>query len=128
MRKILFISSIIYIFVTCTPYNSDKVNTELIQGKWQLMDTKNHKDKLDTVQIDYSEEFTYLIFKGNKCIQYMPDLADTLDFTFSIYDYKLTLYKDSIYINKLNIDSLSSDKLVLSQENSEHIYKKIKQY
>lgn len=127
MQKIIFTIAISALFITCTSYDSNKVNTNLIQGKWQLVDTENQNNILDTVRIDYSKEITYLTFNGTTCTQHMPDLADTLNFTFSIYDYKLMLYKDNVLVNKLDIDSLNSDKLVLSQEKSEHIYKKIRQ-
>lgn len=127
MQKIIYIITISVLLITCTSYDSNKVNTNLIQGKWQLIDTENHSDALDTVLIDYSTEITYLTFDGTRCTQYMPDLADTLKFTFSIHDYKLMLYKDNVLVNKLDIDSLSSEKLILSQNKGGHIYKKIRQ-
>lgn len=127
MYKKVFITAIVCIFIACTSYNSNKVNTELIQGKWQLVDIEHSSHEYDTLSIDYLEEITLLRFDGDKCIQYMPDLGDTLNFTFAIHDYKLMLYKDNVFINRLNIDSLTSDKLVLSQTDSEHIYRKIRQ-
>lgn len=127
MQKITFTTAIVCIFMSCTSYDSNKVNTELIQGKWQLVDIEHSRHQYDTLSIDYLKEITFLVFDGNKCTQNMPDLEDTLNLTFSIHDFKLMLYKDSICINKLNIDSLTSEKLVLSQEDSEHIYTKIMQ-
>lgn len=127
MQKTIFITAIVCIFIGCTSYNSNKVNTELIQGKWQLVDIEHFSHQYDTLSIDYLEEITFLVFDGDKCTQYMPDLGDTLNLTFSILDYKLMLYKGEVCINKLNIDSLTSERLVLSQEDSEHIYTKIRQ-
>lgn len=91
------------------------------------MDAEYTSQVLDTVEVDYARELTFLVFEGDKCTQLMPDLKDTVHFTFVIHDYYLKLYKDSTLINNLNIDSLTQDKLILSQKKSEHIYKKIRQ-
>jgi len=111
-------------FFACTSYNSDKANTELIQGKWLLVDVDH--SIYDTITVDYSNEQTFLIFEGSKCIQYMPDLNDTLDLTFSIHNFQLVLYKDSIPLSKFMIDTLTTEELILSHEKSERLYKKIR--
>lgn len=119
----IFIS--IFIFTHCNRYNSDKVNTEMIQGKWLL--TEAERIGYDTIEIDYEQELTYLVFDGNKCSQYMSDLKDTINFTFLIHDYDLELYEDSIPFRKLFIDILTSDSLVLSFKDDKWKYKKIEQ-
>lgn len=121
----LIIWSITFIIATswsCTPYDSNKVNYELIQGKWLLMDVD--RELYDSVTVDYTKELTFLVFKDHDCIQYMPDWMDTLKFTFAIENYKLHLYKDSALFRSLTINSLSADSLILSVKENEWIYKK----
>jgi len=101
------------------------VNNELIQGKWLLIDVD--RELYDSVKVDYAKELTFLIFKNNECIQYMPDWMDTLKFTFAIDNYKLHLYKDSTPFRTLTINSLSSDSLTLSVKENEWVYKKTEQ-
>ncbi|WP_051697679.1 hypothetical protein [Prevotella sp. 10(H)] len=118
---ILFILGIcIY---SCTPYDSDRVNTGLIQGKWVLADAERTV-MYDTVNVDYNKELTFLIFEGNKCSQHMSDIKDTIDFTFVIRNYELRLYKDDKPFRKLDIDLLSADSLILSVTDNIWIYKK----
>ncbi|MDR2954479.1 MAG: hypothetical protein LBV43_05315 [Prevotella sp.] len=121
----LFIITTIYLFAACTPYNSNEANIRMIQGTWLLQDVEH--SVLDTVTVDYNEERTYLIFKGSDCIQYMPDLQDTLKFTFAIRDYKLILFRDSLILNTLHIDTLTNESLILSHEKSERVYKRIQE-
>lgn len=111
--------------VSCTYYNSDKVNMKMIQGKWQLVDVEHNI--YDTVSVDYTKEQTYLIFEDDKCTQYMPDLKDTLKLNFSIRDYQLAFIKDSTLISVFSIDSLTEQTLILSHETNERIYKKVEQ-
>lgn len=122
-----FTIAITCLLIACTPYDSNKVNTDLIQGKWQLVDIKNFDQAQDSILIDYSKDITFLIFDDNTFIQQMPDLKDTLILNFRIHDYHLYLLKDSLTVNKLSIDSLTVEKLVLSQKNDTHIYKRIKE-
>lgn len=114
---------ILWGIVACTPYDSNKVNNELIQGKWQLIDVDH--EVYDTIAVDYSRELTYLAFVGDTCTQYMPDLRDTLMWAFTIHDYRLILLKDSSSIIRFEIDSLTDRTLVLSHDASEHIYRKV---
>ena len=53
-----------YLLCGCTPYNADKVNTSLIQGKWILADVD--RTIYDNVDVDYNKDRTYLIFDGDK--------------------------------------------------------------
>lgn len=112
-----------YVIVSCTPYNSNEVNKQLIQGKWLLMDVEH--DVYDTISVDYIREETYLSFEGDSCIQYMPDLKDTLNLSFSIKDYQLAFFKDSLIVGKFSIDSLTDKKLILSHDLSERVYLKV---
>jgi hypothetical protein len=113
----------IYLLGGCTPYNADKANTGLIQGKWTL--TGVNRTTYDTVKVDYNEERTYLIFEGNKCAQYMSDWEDTLNFIFIIHNYELSLYKDDELLRRLDIEALSNDSLILSVAEDKWIYKKL---
>lgn len=128
MRKLLYfiISGILScIFIACKPYSSDKKNTDLIQGKWVLTEVKRNHDILDTVSVDFTKEQTFLVFEGSKCTQYMPDVGDTLHLTFRIRDYQIGLYKDSVRINILNIDTLTSNLLYLSLKDDQWEYMKV---
>lgn len=130
MKKVYFLFSLFIILIIstswgCTHYDSNKVNNELIQGKWLLIDVD--RELYDSVKVDYAKELTFLIFKNNECIQYMPDWMDTLKFTFAIDNYKLHLYKDSTPFRTLTINSLSSDSLTLSVKENEWVYKKTEQ-
>lgn len=117
--------SVLLFIASCTYYNSDKVNTKMIQGKWQLIDVEHNI--YDTVSVDYTKEQTYLIFEDDRCTQYMPDLKDTLHLIFSIRDYQLAFFKDSTLVSVFSIDSLTEQTLILSHETNERIYKKIEQ-
>lgn len=117
---VLFITG--YLFCCCTPYNADKVNNSLIQGKWILTDVD--RAVYDSINVDYNKERTYLIFDGDKCAQHMSDWEDTLNFRFTIHNYELNLYKDDTPFRSLDIDALSKDSLVLSIADNKWVYKK----
>ena len=118
--SILFTS----LLLCCKPYNSDEANQKLIQGKWMLVDAD--RDLLDTIKVDYNKQVTYLVFTGNKCSQQMVDLNETTDYTFTISDFDLNLHTDSVLDNKLHIDLLTADSLILSKgDKSLWKYKKI---
>lgn len=122
----IFLSSVIImlLFSLCTPYNSDKANYKLIQGRWMLVDVNHSEIILDTVRIDYNKNQTILVFEKNKLTQYMNDLNDTTDFTFVIRDYKLAIFRDSVATNVFIIRKLTGDSLILEYEKGERIYKK----
>ncbi|MDU1889428.1 MAG: hypothetical protein E6767_01955 [Dysgonomonas sp.] len=113
---------IIAISYCCTPYNSDKVNTELLQGKWVLTDVND--SVLDTINVDYTKELTFLLFSKDSCIQIMPDIKDTTFLSFNVHNYKLNFFSNNKQINQLQIDVLTKDSLVLSQYQNWHKYKR----
>lgn len=123
---ILILSALLTLSV-CTPYNSNKVNYETIQGKWMLVDAHHAMEKVDTVFMDFEKEQTILLFEDNKCTQYMSYMNDTLTFTFYIDDYKLALYKDTVPINVFGIVALTQDSLILLNNVTLRKYKKIGQ-
>ncbi|MBD8390122.1 hypothetical protein [Dysgonomonas sp. BGC7] len=127
-RKLYIIPFILitFIYLQCTPYNSDKVNHQLIQGKWMLVEADHNNKILDTVKVDYQNNQTILVFDDNNFTQYMPDLNDTINLRFLIKDYSLALLKDTIFVNTFSIKQLTQDSLILSQETNKRIYKKIK--
>lgn len=123
-NKIILFALLTGLLLCCKPYNSDEANHKLIQGKWILVDTDH--DLFDTVKVDYSKQITYLIFNDDKCSQQMVDLNEISDYTFTIQDFNLSLYTDSVLNSTLHINLLSADSLILSKgENSLWIYKKI---
>ncbi len=126
-HTIITVILILFLFSFCTPYNSNKVNYEMIQGKWLLTNSKHAKVEIDTVFIDFEKEQIMLTFEDNKCTQYMPYMNDTLEFTFYIDDYKLALYKDTSWINTFGIVALTQDSLILLNNTTLRKYKKIGQ-
>lgn len=101
-----------FLLFSCKPYNSNKVNTTLIEGRWLLVDVDSKK--FDSITVDYTTELTYLIFRGDSCIQQLIDIDETSYFTFSVNNFYLNLMKDSAIVSSLRIDKLTSDSLVLS--------------
>lgn len=125
-NKIILLALFAGLLLCCKPYNSNEANGKLIQGKWMLVDTD--RDLFDTVKIDYNKQVTYLIFNGDKCSQQMVDLNEISDYRFTIEDFNLNLYTDSVLNNTLHINLLTADSLILSKgENSMWKYKKIEQ-
>ncbi|MFV0538227.1 MAG: hypothetical protein ACK5M3_12790 [Dysgonomonas sp.] len=123
-KKIILLALFTSLLLCCKPYNSNEANNRFIQGKWMLVDAD--RDLFDTVDVDYNKQITYLIFNGNKCSQQMVDLNETSDYTFTIQDFELNLYTDSVLNNSLHIDILTADSLILSKgENSSWKYKRI---
>lgn len=120
--SILILSFILFFVISCTPYNSNEVNKELIQGTWRLIDVEH--SVYDSVFIDYSKEQTYLIFKGDSCREYMQDLKDTLNLAFLIKDYHLAFTSNDTIIGRFSIDSLTDKTMILSFESNMRIYKK----
>ncbi len=114
-------------FAYCTPYNSDKANMQMIQGRWMLVDTRHATKKLDTVYIDYNKQQTFIVFDKNTFTQYMPYLSDTVNLTFTIHDYVLSLNNDSTRNNNFGIVTLTADSLILQNKSSIRKYKKIEQ-
>lgn len=132
MKKFLYLAiflfSILLVFSLCTPYDSDKVNTGMIQGQWLLIDSEHIKEEFDSLFIDYEKERIILHFEQDKCIQYLPYLNDTTTFSFYIHDYKLNLSKDSIPVNTFGIVALTGDSLILQNNTTLHKYIKMEQY
>ncbi|MDR1090467.1 MAG: hypothetical protein LBL79_05260 [Prevotella sp.] len=89
-----------------------------------LADAK--RDLFDTVKVDYDKQITYLIFSGDKCSQEMVDLNEISDYTFTISNFELNLYTDSMLNNTLHINLLTADSLILSKgDDSLWKYKKV---
>ncbi|MDH6307668.1 hypothetical protein M2451_000117 [Dysgonomonas sp. PFB1-18] len=115
------------VFTFCTPYSSDKMNMQMIQGRWMLVDTRHATKKLDTVYIDYNKQQTFIVFNKDTFTQYMPYLNDTVTLTFNIHEYMLSLNNDSVRSNTFSIVSLTADSLILKNKNSIRKYKKTEQ-
>lgn len=125
-NKLILLSLFTSLLLCCKPYNSDKANHKLIQGKWILVDTQHNL--LDTVKVDYDKQITYLVFSGNKCSQQMVDLNEISDYTFTISNFELNLHTDSLLNNTLRINLLTADSLILSKgDDSLWKYKRVMQ-
>jgi hypothetical protein len=123
-NKIILLILFTGLLLCCKPYNSDEANHKFIQGKWMLADAK--RDLFDTVKVDYDKQITYLIFSGDKCSQEMVDLNEISDYTFTISNFELNLYTDSMLNNTLHINLLTADSLILSKgDDSLWKYKKV---
>jgi len=96
----------------------------MIQGKWQLVEASHTMEEFDTAFIDYEQEKTILIFEGNKCSQYMPSWGDTLEFTFDIHNFRMTIFSDTAKVNTFDIIALTADSLILNDRLSLRKYKK----
>ncbi|MDR0825129.1 MAG: hypothetical protein LBN74_08555 [Prevotella sp.] len=103
---------IVCLLGSCKRYDGDATNRKLIQGKWKLVDVEH--EYYDSIRIDYDKQSTYLVFDRSDCTQLMPG-TDTSYYTFSIHNYTLFLYIDSIFDNRLDISVLTSDSLILSR-------------
>jgi hypothetical protein len=114
---IISVVCIAYLLGGCKRFDSDATNRKLIQGKWKLVDVE--RESYDSIRIDYDIQSTYLVFDRNDCTQLMPEM-DTSNYTFSIHNYTLFLYKDSIFDNRLDINTLTEDSLILSQGITNH--------
>lgn len=126
--KLCFVSSLLVtLFSFCTPYDSDKVNYRLIQGTWILADSEHDNSAIDTVKVDYSKEKTLLVFEEGRCVQLMPDLKDTINFTYQIKSFDLRLYRDDVPNSTFNITLLTADSLILTAGESAMVYIKERQ-
>jgi hypothetical protein len=100
------------------------MNRQLIQGKWRLIEV--YLDTQDTTEIDLEKLEIYLTFRGDTCIQDLTGMETK--YTYAIHNYNLLLYRDSIFENKLEINTLTEDSLALVQNKSRYwIYIKTKQ-
>lgn len=125
-NKIILLTLFTSLLLCCKPYNSDKANHKLIQGKWMLVDAE--RNLLDTIKVDYDKQITYLVFNGDKCSQQMVDLNEISEYTFTISDFELNLHTDSVLNNTLHINLLTADSLILSKgDDSLWKYKRIEQ-
>ena len=52
---------ILFFTISCTPYNSDNVNKQMIQGTWKLIDVEH--SVYDSVYVNYAKEQTYLMYR-----------------------------------------------------------------
>jgi hypothetical protein len=128
LKQINIISIIILLlaaFAQCRSFDSDEANRRLIQGKWRLVDAGQAVN--DTAEINLKELKIFLTFKGDTCIQDLTGLKTT-EYTFSIHNYILFLFKDSVFENKLEISALTEDSLIFAQDERRYwIYTKTEQ-
>lgn len=113
--KTVLLLTLITLLHCCTPYNSDDANFKMIQGKWMLVDVD--RDAYDSVEVDYNQQITYLTFERDTCIQELVDLGESSKYSFTIQNFNLSLFQNSVLDNSLNIDLLTPDSLILSRGN-----------
>lgn len=95
---------------------------QLIQGKWILTDLKRGTE-YDSLSVDYTQQETYLIFQDSLFTQHLVDLNQTDNYMFSINNYRLGLFHNNILIQELDIDKLTKDSLILSQQLDKSVWR-----
>lgn len=115
---------ILFSIAACTPYDSNKVNTNLLQGKWLKIDRfqiKNDTLANPTTLMDT----TALTFDKESCSEYIFELKTTNTFSYKVQNYRLFLYRNDTLVNWFSIKTLANDSLVIEQAGIQLKYKKI---
>lgn len=120
-KQLLFITIIIGIISTsCSYYDSNAVNKNLLQGRWILKAT----DK-DSAFVNYHGDSILFIFKGDTCTERIINTEHEENYLMKINNYQLELSLNTDIVDRFNIIFLSSDSLVLGKNKNWWQYKKI---
>lgn len=125
MRNTLILLLLLSCVVACTPYNSDKVNKQLLQGRWLMQDTYYISSDSSIISEYSPGDSIILLFDEDRYKEYFSNGGKEINLRFDISDYRIMFYKDSSIFDWTNIDVLSPDSLVLSKANRIWQYKKI---
>ncbi len=112
MKKYLFVLITTVLFC-CTPYDSNKVNHKLIQGKWMQVDLISYDDRLAPVDEDIAPQNASLYFWGDSCVEHIKDIARERYFKFNINSFIIGLEEEGHPTSYLKIAKLTEDSLVL---------------
>lgn len=124
MKNLFLFVFFLFTIIACTPYDSNKVNTNLLQGKWLKID--KYQIKNDTLAIPATlMDTTSLTFDRKSCSEYIFELKTTSTFNYKIQNYRLFLYRNDTLVNWFSIKSLANDSLVIEQGGIQLKYKKI---
>lgn len=124
MKNLFLFAFFLFTIIACTPYDSNKVNTNLLQGKWLKID--KYQIKNDTLAIPATlMDTTSLSFDRESCSEYIFELKKTSTFNYKIQNYRLFLYRNDTLVNWFSIKSLANDSLVIEQGGIQLKYKKI---
>lgn len=127
MKKSLTLIFILSLF-SCSPFDSNKLNKELIQGKWVQEQIISVNGDSIVIPEDYNSENS-LYFWGDSCIEILENM-DTVSnrlFRFDINSYILSLEETDFPINYLKIAKLTEDSLILQLSSRVYKYKKAEQ-
>ena len=128
MNRLLIVVSFFTacIFFACTPYDSNKKNIDLLQGRWMMTNLYHVADDDSTlVPESISPDSIILSFVGNEYIEYLTASQRQYNLTYDIYNYKMILYKNGTISDWFDIDVLTPDSLVLGKLDYKWQYKKI---
>lgn len=125
MKKSLTLIFILSLF-SCTPFDSNKLNKELIQGRWIQEQIFTENGDSIVIPEDYHSKNT-LYFWGDSCHEVLEDIDTVSDrlFRFDINSYILSLDEKDYPINYLKIAKLTEDSLILQLNSRVYKYKKI---
>lgn len=126
MKKGLIALLIFCLFYACTPYDSNKVNKQLLQGTWLLQDLYYISSDSILISEYKPKDSVTLLFDEDNYKEYIGVSHETVDLMFNVSDYRIMFYQDSSIYDWTNIEALSPDSLVLSKANRIWKYKKIK--
>lgn len=111
MNKLLILFLVIYCFYYCTPFDSNKLNQDLIQGLWiQTEIITLDQDSTLFAGNELQNINATLVFNNDSCIETI-DSTKTRKYSFEIKDYFIKLEEKGkpdtyLVINKLTKDSL----------------------
>lgn len=124
MRYITAILFIISISFACVPYDSNKTNTKLLQGKWLMSDMYYIASDSSVIDEYEPKDSIILYFEENNYWEYLSSNAKNTSLNFEVSDYRIVFYKDSSIFDWTNINLLTPDSLVLSKANRTWRYTK----
>lgn len=126
MKKGVVLFIILCLYGACTPYDGNKVNNDLLQGEWMMVDMYYILSD-STIVSEYKPNDSILLqFDGNEYLEYIRSENKRINLKYNVLDYRILLYKDSSIYDWTNIDILTPDSLVLSKANKIWQYKKVK--
>lgn len=129
MKNYLLLIIIIFCFSCCTPFDSDRLNKKLIQGRWEQVDVIS--SDADSVFADREmHSATFLQFRGDSCFETLrrADVDRNRYFQFDVNSYVVSLKETDHPTNYLVIAKLTADSLVFQVGSRILKYKRVDQY
>ncbi len=121
LNTVLFLG--VFVFFTCTPYNSSETNRKMLQGHWVLYDLDIAVQD-DTAFYSNMRDTAIIIFERDSCYDFFVKPNVLLSYSFNVDNYEISTYVNDSLISKSEILALSNDSLVLEKKNVKFKYKK----